>query len=145
MLTFIDITERRQEEEALRELQEEQASDLAATLKLQELSSRLLSAVELPPLLTQLLDATIEMQRAEFGLRAVVQPGIAQRWTWLPSAALIRRIWNASITLGLDQVGASGRSISKRGRIVVTDVNEDKSYAPLRTFAAEAGSGAIGF
>ena len=74
VFTFVDITERRRAEEALRELQEEQASDLAATLKLQELSSRLLSATELPALLRQLLDATIEMQRADLGCVQLYNP-----------------------------------------------------------------------
>ena len=38
---------------------------------------------------------------------------------------------------------ASGRAIAKRGRIMITDVNEDPVYKPLRAFAAEAGYRAV--
>lgn len=140
--TFFDITDRRRAEEALRELQEEQASDLAATLRLQELSSGLLNVAELPSLLVQLLDATIEMQRADFGCVQLYNAEsrtldmVAQRGF---DSALLDRLEG----VGLEQLGASGRSIAKRGRIVVPDVNEDESYAPLRAFAAQAGYRAV--
>ena len=93
-------------------------------------------------MLRQLLDATIEMQGAEFGCVQLYNPStrklemVAQRGF---DPSLLERFER----LGYDQVGASGRSISKRGRIVVPDVNEDESYKPLRAFAAEAGYRAV--
>ena len=90
-LTFIDITERRQAVETLRALQEEQASDLAATLKLQELSSSVLNRYELQPLLRQLLDATIEMQGADFGCVQLYNAARNGTSRWLHSAVSIRR------------------------------------------------------
>ncbi|HZA95242.1 MAG TPA: CheR family methyltransferase, partial [Burkholderiaceae bacterium] len=142
VLTFVDVTERRHAVDSLRALQEEQAADLAATLKLQELSSRLLNSVELQPLLRQLLDATIEMQGADFGC---VQLYNAEKQN-LEMAA--QRGFDPSLLdrfekLGHERLGASGRSLSKRGRIVVADVNEDEGYKPLRAFAAQAGYRAV--
>ncbi len=143
VLIFVDITDRRRAEEALRQLQEEQAADLAAILRLQELSSRLLNATELPSLLKQLLDATIEMQHADFGcvqlyhaaprtLEMVTQRGF--------EASLIGRF----SCIALDESTSSGgRSIIRRARVGVSDVNEDPSYAPLREFAAQAGYRAV--
>jgi two-component system, chemotaxis family, CheB/CheR fusion protein len=138
--TFVDITERRHVEDTLRALQEEQAADLAATLKLQELSSRLLNSVDLQPLLRQLLDATIEMQRADFGC---VQLYNAEKRN-LDMAA--QRGFDPLLLTRFEKLGhegAGGRSISKRDRVVVADVNEDEGYKPLRAFAAEAGYRAV--
>ncbi|HVG05286.1 MAG TPA: CheR family methyltransferase, partial [Burkholderiaceae bacterium] len=66
VFTFVDITARRAAEQGLRELQQEQAADLAAMLRLQDLGSRLISTADLTPLLRQLLDAVVDMQGADF-------------------------------------------------------------------------------
>ena len=142
VFTFVDITERRQAVEALRELQEEQASDLAATLKLQELSSRLLNAVELQPLLKQLLDATIEMQGADLGCVQLYNP-TTRKLEMVAQRGFDESLLQRFEALGHERLGASGRSISKRSRVVVSDVIEDETYKPLRAFAAEAGYRAV--
>lgn len=142
LFTFVDITARREAQEALRELQQEQASDLASLMRLQELSSSLLSATELPSLLKQLLDATVEMQRADFGCVQLYDSTsrelnlIAQRG--FDADALER------LASGGSPESASGcRAITRRERVVVSDVDTDQEYAPLRGFAKEAGYRAV--
>ena len=142
VFSFVDITARRAAEQALRELQQEQAADLAAMVKLQELSSRLLNAVELPPLLRQLLDATIEMQRADFGCVQLFNPS-TNRLEMVAHRGFDPSLLERFERLEYARFGASGRSIAKRGRIVVVDVDDDESYKPLRGFAAEAGYRAV--
>ncbi len=143
VLTFVDITERRQAVDTLRELQEEQAADLAATLKLQEVSSRLLSAVELPPLLRQLLDATIEMQRADFGCVQLYNPALASL-RWLRSAASMTSLLRTIRSAWVRSVGCERPlDFATRGRIVVSDVNEEEVTNRCAQFAAEAGYRAV--
>ena len=112
VFTFIDITERRQAEDALRELQAEQAADLAAILRLQELSSRLLSATELPALLKQLLDATVEMQRADFGC-VQLYDALARKLDMVAQHGFDPSILQRFASIGIDESTSSGRSIRK--------------------------------
>ncbi|MEP6607729.1 MAG: PAS domain S-box protein [Burkholderiaceae bacterium] len=143
VFTFVDITARRQAEDALRELQAEQAEDLVALLRLQELNSRLLTAAELAPQLKQLLDATVEMQRADFGniqlydaksrtLEIVAQRGF--------DAAFVEHFKIVSVD---DTASACGRAFRNHERVTIVDVQQDRSYAPLREVAEGAGYRAV--
>src|SRR4029453_17099421 len=61
---------------SLHEIQAEQAADLAAMLRLQDFSTRLLGTAELPQVLRQVLDATIELQQADFGCVQIYNRGL---------------------------------------------------------------------
>ncbi|HWL74912.1 MAG TPA: CheR family methyltransferase, partial [Burkholderiaceae bacterium] len=117
VFTFVDVSERRQALDALRQLQEEQAADLAATLKLQELSSRLLTAAELPPLLRQLLDATIEMQNSHFGCVQLYNAATG-KLEMVAQRGFDPVLFDRLDAIGIERHSASGRSLLKRERIV---------------------------
>ena len=142
VFTFVDITARRRAEDALYELQVEQAADLAAMLRLQDFSARLLSTAELPLVLRQVLDATVELQRADFGAVQLCNRAthkleiVAQRGF---DAAFLERISHIDI----ENSSASGRSLTRRARVIIEDVEADPLYAPLRAAAAQAGYRAV--
>ena len=126
----------------LQAIQAEQAADLAAMLRLQDFSTRLLGTSELPQVLKQVLDATIELQRADFGcvqiynrvsrkLEIVAHRGF--------DVTLLDRINNVE----LEQSAASGRALARRERVIVEDVDVDLLYAPLRDIAAQVGFRAV--
>ena len=131
VFTFVDITARRRAEDALQELQAEQAADLAAMLRLQDFSARLLGTAELPLVLRQALDATVELQRADFGS---VQ--LYNRASRKLEIVAHRGFDNASLerirNVNLERSAASGRAITNRERVIVEDVNADSLYEPLR-------------
>jgi len=142
VLTLVDITARRQAEDALRELQAEQASDLAAILRLQELSARILGSADLPALLKPLLDATVEMQGADFGC-VQLYDSFLERLDVVAQHGFDTAILPRFASVAIDESTSSGRSIAQRGRVVVFDVNEDKRYGPSRELAADAGFRAV--
>ncbi len=142
VLTLVDITARRQAEDALRELQAEQASDLAAILRLQELSARILSSADLPALLKPLLDATVEMQGADFG-SVQLHDSFLERLDVVAQHGFDTAILQRFASVAIDESTSSGRSIAQRRRVVVFDVNEDERYAPMRQLAADAGFRAV--
>ena len=142
VFTFVDITARRRAEDALQELQAEQAADLAAMLRLQDFSARLLGTAELPLVLRQALDATVELQRADFGS---VQ--LYNRASRKLEIVAHRGFDNASLerirNVNLERSAASGRAITNRERVIVEDVNADSLYEPLRDLAAQVGYRAV--
>ncbi len=143
VFTFVDITARRQTEEALREVQAEQTADLAALLRLQELSSRLLISAELPPTLQQLMEATMELQNADFG--SVQLCDRASRTLEMIASrgfdpSFVERFRKVPLDL---TAAASARALQRRARVLVADVDREQDYAPLREAAAQAGYRAL--
>ena len=128
-------------ENSLHEVQAEQA-DLAAMLQLQDFSTRLLGTAELPQVLRQVLDATIELQRADFGCVQIYNRGlhkleiVAHRGF---DVTLLDRIGS----IELEQAATSGRASTRRERVIVEDVEADALYAPLRDIAAQIGYRAV--
>jgi PAS domain S-box-containing protein len=138
VFTFVDITARKQAEEALRELQQEQAADLVAILRLQEVSSRLLSMTDLPLLLRQLLDATIEMQHASMGCVQLYDRD-AGKLNMVAHRGFDQPVLDRLSDPAIDKLSLGASAMTRRERIEVFDVNEDESFAWLRDIAAQAG------
>jgi len=113
-------------------------AELTAMLRLQELGSRRISTADLTLLLRQMLDAVVEMQHADFGCIQLYNRTAGT----LELAA--HRGFESSVlgqfaSMPVDGPGLGARALTRRERIVITDVNEDESYEPLRALAAEAG------
>ena len=142
VFTFVDITARRNAEQSLRELQREQSTDLMAMLRLHELSSRLLNTTDLPLLLRQLLDATVEMQGADFGCVQLYE-STTRRLEMITHRGFEPALLGRFANVEPEKAGSSGRSVMQRQRVVVCDVNAEESYASLRDFAAQAGYRAL--
>ena len=142
VLTFVDITARKKAEYSLRESEAGQAVDLAAMVRLQELSTRLHATEALPAVLQEILDAVIELQEADFGKVQLLNRETGE----LEVAALkgfnleyIDRIKRASA----GAAPAYERALQQGKQVMVEDVNADPLYASLREAAAEAGYRAV--
>jgi len=142
VFTFVDITARRQAEDALRELQTEQAADLAAMLRLQDFSARLLGTAELPLVLRQVLDATVELQRADFGCVQLFNRA-SRKLEIVAHRGFDNTFLERINSVELEQAAASERAITHRQRVIVEDVQTDLLYAPLRDLAELAGYRAV--
>lgn len=136
-----DITERKRAERELLALRDELAAELTAMIRLHEFSTRLLSIDELQPLLEEVLDATIALQKADFGniqlyrhdaraLEIVVQRGFQQDFS-------------EHFRCVNDTGTACGRAMKVRERVIIEDVETDSEFAPHRPIAASAGFRAV--
>ena len=138
---FRDITERKLAEIERRDLQQKLAADVAALLRLNELSTRLIGATEVGSLLGEVLDAVIELQRADFGavqlrdLETGEMEFVAQRGFGPDFLDNVDRVPNPH--------SAGGRALAAHARVIIEDVQQDPDYAPLRDLAARAGYRAI--
>src|SRR5262245_13882698 len=129
-----DITERKNAEAESLALKDELAAELAAMIRLHELSTRLLSSTELQPLLEEVLDATMSLQNADFGnvqlydpktheLVIVAHRGFQQ--DFLDHFSSVR-----------EDSAACGRALQQRKRIIIEDVQTDPGFEPHRQIAA---------
>jgi signal transduction histidine kinase len=118
-------------------LKDELAAELRAMTRLHEFSTRLWAITELPPLLDEVLTATIEIQRADFGN--------VQLWNTESHVLEIaaQRGFNAQFLQYFAAVAhsntARGRTIQSQARIIIEDVQTDLQSAPYRHIALAAG------
>jgi PAS domain S-box-containing protein len=136
-----DITERKRAERELLTLRDELAAELTAMSRLHEVGARLLALREFQPALQEVLDATISLQRADFGniqiyntesetLEIVAQRGFEQ--DFLQYFRNVR-----------DTGAACGRAMKLRSRVIIEDVETDLEFAPHRHIAASVGFRAV--
>jgi PAS domain S-box-containing protein len=118
------------------------AAELAAMSRLHELSTRLTAQADLTSLLHEVLDATIALQRADFGdiqlfipatstLEIVVHRGLEQDFL------------DYFHSVDASDSSASGLALKKRARIIIEDVQTDPDFEPHRAIAAAAGFRAV--
>lgn len=135
-----DITERKQAEAELLALKDELDTELSAMTRLHELSTQLFAPSELPSLLEEVLDASINLQGADFGniqlynretgnLDIVAQRGFNQEFL--------------DYFRHTDEGAACGRAMKQGKRVIVEDVEKDAEYEPHRQIAASAGYRAV--
>jgi PAS domain S-box-containing protein len=116
--------------------------ELRALSRLHELSTRLTATSDLPSLLREVLDATIELQSADFGhvqlynketrtLEIVAQRGFQKEFL------------DYFRSVHADTGSFSGLVLKHRTRIVIEDVDLDADFAPHRGIAAAAGFRAV--
>ena len=109
--------------------------------RLHELSTRLLEATGLGELLEEILEATIALQRADFGnvqlynrqteaLEIVAQRGFGPEFL----------DYFRSVPPGM---GACGLALRRRQRVIIEDTEADPAYVPFRAAAAAAGYRAV--
>lgn len=137
-----DVTERRRLERELRESHSQLQGDSAALSRLNEATTRLWKLLDLREGLTEILNATTEMMRADFGnvqlfdptrnvLVIEVQRGFKQAFL-----DYFREVSTIDDT-------ACGRAMRSGERTLIEDVVTDPVYAPYRTIAKAAGYRAV--
>ncbi len=141
-ILFNDITERKRAQRERDALQARLESDLTAMRRLVLLSRRLVKAKSEEAILDEILEATMELQRADRGnvqlydpetetLRIAVQRGFEA--PFLEHFASVRA----------EDESACGRALRRRTRVVIQDVEEDAAFAPHLPAAREAGYRAV--
>lgn len=132
---LVDITERKAAEARIQ-------SDADAMKRLTELSSRLWAMRTLRGGLDEMLAATMELLRADFGNIQIldVQRGVllieAQRGFQNEFLEFFREV-------SADDGSACGRALRTGERIIVEDVEKDLDFAPLLHIAHNAGFAAV--
>jgi C4-dicarboxylate-specific signal transduction histidine kinase len=125
----------------LMSIKDELATELKSMTRLHEFSARLWAVTELPAVLEEVLTATIDIQRADFGNVQLCNPD---------SHALeivSQRGFNAEFLeyfAAPDRAGTvCGRAMQSRSRVLVEDVQTDPLFAPHRHIALAAGFRAV--
>jgi two-component system, chemotaxis family, CheB/CheR fusion protein len=142
VITFVDISERKRQEEALRTREEQVARELASMSRLHALVGRLLVATDIDGALDRVLEAALEIQGTSMGyvrlrdeasgaLRIVAQRGFEPE-----SLEPIRSV-------SADHATADARAARLGERVVIEDVEADSVPEADRKTAAAAGFRAV--
>jgi PAS domain S-box-containing protein len=138
----LDITARRQMEEALRQSEQRLAAELAAMTQLHSLSTRLLPADNLKTALDDVLENAIVTSGADFGNIQLYNPHlgaleiVAQRGFQQDFLDYFR-------TVRVEDGSACAQAMQSGTRILIEDVELDPAYEPHRPVAATAGYRAV--
>ena len=141
-IALIDVTERKQIEQALRESEGQLVNALAAMTRLHQLVTRLLICTDVPTALEEILDATIALLGAEKGTIQLLNPKnntlaiVAQRGFQKDFLDYFR-------TVKIDDNSAYGRAVKRAEQVVIEDVQTEASYASHRRIASVAGYRAL--
>lgn len=130
---FQDITERKRAEEALRNSQDalnalnaQLSADLTAMTSMQELSTRLVQAGDISTLLHGILDAAMEITRADMGNVQLLEQGvlkiIVQRGFQAPFLDFFNQVHNG-------QASACGAAMHSAERVIIEDVENSPIFA----------------
>src|SRR5262245_56000524 len=108
---------------------------------LHEFSTRLLAISEFQPLLEEVLNATIDIQHADFGNIQFYNPE-SQALDIVAQRGFSRDFLD--YFKDVHDVGAAcGRAMAHRERVIIEDVETDPEFAPHRHIAASAGFRAV--
>jgi PAS domain S-box-containing protein len=135
-----DVTQRKRQEDRLRESEARLAAEAAALVRLNEASSRLWQAKSLRDGLEIILSATIELMKADYGNVQLLDGGVlkiaAQRGFEREFLEFFREV-------SAHDDCACGRALRSGDRIVIEDVDADAAFAPFRAVARNAGYRAV--
>ncbi len=137
-----DLRDIKKGEAEREQLKMELAADLHDMERLHELSTRLIGSADLSDILEDILGATIELQKADFGnirlvdpadgaLRIIVQRGLSKSFL---DHFSVSRAGDGSVC---------GRALEIGKRVIIEDVDKDVAFAPYRQSAKEAGYRAV--
>ena len=132
-----DITERKQADQALRELKDALATQLADVRRLHGLSLELGTTLELQPILEAALRTASAMQGTSMGLLSLYDAG-QSRLTPKASVGLNAEFLE-SFRAAPEGLGASRACLRERKRVVVQDVDVDPLYEKHRDAARQVG------
>jgi PAS domain S-box-containing protein len=122
-------------------VKDELAAELAAMSRLHELSTRLSATSELQPLLEEILDASLAIVNADFGIVQLVDPAsgalkiVAQRGFQREFLDYFDRVQEGTASCGV--------ALQRRERVIVEDVLTDPIFAPHLPIVGPAGYRAV--
>jgi PAS domain S-box-containing protein len=114
------------------------ADELASVTRLHELSARITAISDLPSTLQEVLDATMELQGADFG-DVQLYDDATGTLKIVAHRGLDRQFLDYFETVDASDTSACGLALRTGDRIVIEDVDTDPDFEPHRAIAASTG------
>ena len=132
-----EVGQRRRAQEESLALKDELDEELKAMQRLHEFTARLLATTDFPSVLRDVLNETMELQHADFGIVQLFNPEtralviVAQKGF---REDFLTHFKNVSYS-----DSACGRALQQGNRVIIEDVLTDEGFAPHRQIAVSAG------
>lgn len=134
----VDITDRKRAEMALRESERRAALELSAMQQLHQMTTHLLGMREIPNALEEVLDASMQIQNADFGKVQVYNPTL-QILELVAHRGFPEKLLGYFASVSRDHDSASGIAFKLKQRVIIEDVESYSDYPLNRDVAALAG------
>ncbi len=142
VLTFVDITEIKRVEAALRQSEARLAAELDVTRRLHRMSMVVATSKSQEDALEEILSAAMELHEAEFGTIQLLDEG-DERLKIVAARGFEVRSLEELGEVVLAGGSASQRALRSRQPVRIPDVAVDDAYVPYREFAARLGYRAV--
>ncbi|SRR5579875_721776 len=142
VLTFIELTEIKRVEAALRESEHKLEAELKVMRLLHRMSMAVATAAGMQDALDQILATAIELLDADFGNVQLLEAG-SDQLRLVAHREFLAPFLNTFQLIGLEDQTACTRALRTRSTVCIEDVTLDPEYAPYRAAAAEAGYRAV--
>ncbi|WP_435157579.1 GAF domain-containing protein [Haladaptatus sp. DFWS20] len=139
---FSDITKRKKAESERNAVEEQLMTELEAMNRLYELHSQLVETMVLSDMLEEVLEATIELQNADFGNIQLYNPN-TQSLSITVEQGLSQEFVEHFATVDAGDDSACGRALREQRRIIIEDIETDSGFEPHRSIAADVGYRAV--
>ena len=120
-----DISEHKRAAQAIQELNAQLSLDLAATTRIQQLSTRMIELDDFPVLMREIVDAAVEVTSADMGNIQLLEDGVLK--------IIAQRGFNAEFLDFFNQVGdaesACGTAMTSGQRVIIEDVANSTIFA----------------
>jgi C4-dicarboxylate-specific signal transduction histidine kinase len=136
-----EVVQRRRAQEESLALKDELDEELAAMKRLHEFTARLLVTPELPSVLRDVLNESMELQHADFGIVQLFNP--VTRSLEIVAQKGFRDDFLAHFKSVSDTDSACGRALQQGNRVIIEDVLIDEGFVSHRQIAASAGFRAV--
>jgi PAS domain S-box-containing protein len=120
-----DISERKRAEEALRDSERRLAMELTAVTRMQQVSTRLVQADDFPALLTEILEAAIEITGADMGNIQLLEGGVLKIVSQRGFDAPFLDFFNVV----RESEGTCGTAMQRGARVIVEDITTSPVFA----------------
>lgn len=138
----LQIRERGQIEEALRNAQNQLEAEISSLNRLHELSSRMVNTPDLPAALKEILGAAVILLGADMGVIQLYDP-VNKLLTIAAHHGFEQDFIDRFKTVDADGDAACSRALASRQRWVIEDVRADDRYTAYRPAADKAGYRAV--
>ncbi len=138
VITFVDVTALKQTQDALQKSEAGLAEEVDALRRLWEMSRALVAANGLRTALKDVLDAAIDLLKAQYGNLQLFDPERG-RLSLAVHRGFDQEFLKTFEVVTTDDDTACGRCLRMRRRVVIEDVEEDEDYKAYRGAAAKAG------
>lgn len=142
VVTFVDITNRKETEDALRKSDDRLAQEVHVLARLHRMFLAIVPVQSFAQAATETLQAAVELLHADSGIVQIVHEDVG-KLEMISQVGFKQDYCDFFALVDYEDPTPWGQALRTRRRVVIEDVEKDEGFAPHRQIAAKAGYRAV--